>query len=58
MGNNYSKPQYDSLVHTICYLARHTDPRDPQAMSEQDVPPTAIGSKLYPPGENEKKVIV
>lgn len=58
MGNNYSKPQYDSLVHTICYLSRHTDPRDPESMSEQDVPPTAIGSKLYPAGENEKKVIV
>lgn len=56
MGNNYSKPTYDSLVQCICYLSRHTDPREPGV--EIGLPPTTMGKKAYPPGEKEKKVIV
>lgn len=56
MGNNYSKPEYCSLIQTICYLSRHTDPRDEGA--EIDLPPTLMGSKPFPQGEKEKIVIV
>jgi hypothetical protein len=55
MGNNYSKPMFDSLVQTICYLSRHTDPRE---NLEFALPPTTMQGKIYPPGENEKKVLV
>jgi hypothetical protein len=56
MGNTYSKPVFDSIVQTICYLSRHTDTRtDPDS---QEIPPTRIGSELFKPGEKEKKVIV
>lgn len=58
MGNNYSKPIYDSLVQTICYLSRHTDPRESEEKVKGVIPPTAMGKKLYEPAENEKKVIV
>ena len=56
MGNAYSKPIYDSLVKTICYISRHTDVRtDPE---NQNMPESTLGNQLFKPNENEKKVIV
>ena len=56
MGNAYSKPIYESLVKTICYISRHTDVRtDPE---NQNIPESTLGNQLFKPNENEKKVIV
>lgn len=55
MGNNYSKPMFDSLIQTICYLSRHTDPRE---NTDVPLPPTTMQGKIYPAGDNEKKVLV
>lgn len=55
MGSNYSKPVWDSLVQTICYLSRHTDPREE---GQENMPSTILDGPTFPPGDNEKKVIV
>ena len=55
MGNNYSKPVFDSLVQTICYLSRHTDPREE---GQEELPKTIMDGEMFQPGDNEKKVIV
>ena len=55
MGNNYSKPVFDSLVQTICYLSRHTDPREE---GQEKYPDTILDGEIFKPGEKEKEVIV
>lgn len=59
MGNNYSKPIFDSLIQTICYLSRHTDTREEGDNDPDHLPPTTISDgNLFAPDENEKKLIV
>lgn len=54
MGNSWTRPMFDSLVQTICYLSRNTDTR---SSTDYEIPSTAISDRLFPPGEKEKLVI-